>query len=342
MTTSGSTVTWAPRLADAVAAGITSILFGAGVGISTDGVGSPPSDGYWFITKVQEYYLSPASLNEAPPPKPATLSIDDVTISEGNSGTKNAVFTVRLSAVQSQTVSVDFATANGTATSGSDYRSASGKLTFAAGETTKSIDVQILGDTIRESNEVFLVQLLNAAGASLAKNQGSGTIQDDDAPPASNIAVFTVTDDWGSDFHGGNPHHEHSNHDADELDSRVRFCGANQLDLERKILSQTGAVIESGQKVGMARSRPGATASFGFVGSRSSTSVVPTNYLLTSTDTNVADDNGDDFDRLDLDGEDLDTRFQDNQETNSGLPAPGPTLVTANLEEIDAFFSDSV
>ena len=74
--------------------------------------------------------------NDSPPPPPAqvpTLSINDVTVAERNGGTTGATFTVSLSAASSQPVTVNFATANGTATAGNDYQTASGALTFVPG-----------------------------------------------------------------------------------------------------------------------------------------------------------------------------------------------------------------
>src|SRR6266850_489864 len=70
-----------------------------------------------------------------------TLSIADVTQAEGNAGTSNAVFTVTLSAASASTVTVQYATANGTATAGSDYATDSGTLVFAAGVTSQTLTV---------------------------------------------------------------------------------------------------------------------------------------------------------------------------------------------------------
>ena len=109
-----------------------------------------------------------------------SLSINDVAIAEGNSGTGNAVFTVTLSAPSSQTVTVSFATANGTASAGSDYAASSGMLTFNPGETLRSITVQVNGDTDVEGNETFFVNLTSASNASIADGQGLGTILNDD------------------------------------------------------------------------------------------------------------------------------------------------------------------
>lgn len=92
---SGSTITWGPHIAEARDAGITTILFGAGVGDSTDGVGSPPTDGYWWISKVQGYYQNgPISLISTTPPAPPQPPSNDSPPSGGGSGSSNPVVPV--------------------------------------------------------------------------------------------------------------------------------------------------------------------------------------------------------------------------------------------------------
>ena len=88
-----------------------------------------------------------------------TVSIDDATVTEGNTGSVSAIFTVSLSAPSNQAVTVQYATANGTATAGSDYTAISGTLTFTAGQLTHTITVPVLGDTVVEPNETFVVNL---------------------------------------------------------------------------------------------------------------------------------------------------------------------------------------
>jgi Calx-beta domain/Subtilase family len=110
-----------------------------------------------------------------------SLTISDVTVTEGNSGTVNAVFTVTFSTATAQTITVNFATANGTATAGNDYVSNSGLLTFNPGETSKNITVVVNGDTAIEANETFFVNLTSSSNASIADGQGVGTIANDDA-----------------------------------------------------------------------------------------------------------------------------------------------------------------
>ena len=113
------------------------------------------------------------------------LSVTDVSLPEGDTGDSIATFTVALGAPSAFPISVDVATADGTATQPSDYDPVgTTTLTFAPGETTKTVDVTIHGDTTVEPDETFTVQLSNPVGASIADGVGNGTIVDDDAVPA--------------------------------------------------------------------------------------------------------------------------------------------------------------
>jgi hypothetical protein len=89
-------------------------------------------------------------------------------------------FTVTLSAASSQAVSVNYTTLPGTATVGKDYNAATGTLTFAPGEVTKTIVVSIIGDTTRENTETLTVRLSAAVNATLTNTDGLGSIIDDD------------------------------------------------------------------------------------------------------------------------------------------------------------------
>ncbi|MFZ2755066.1 MAG: Calx-beta domain-containing protein, partial [Lysobacteraceae bacterium] len=119
-----------------------------------------------------------------------SLSINDVTVVEGNAGTVNAVFTVTLSAASGQTVGVNYATADGTATQPADYTSTTGALTFTPGQTTQTITVPVIGETVPEANETFFVNLSGATNATIADNQGLGTITNDDVPVTVNPATL--------------------------------------------------------------------------------------------------------------------------------------------------------
>jgi large repetitive protein len=119
-----------------------------------------------------------------------SLSINDVTVTEGNSGTVNAVFTVTLSAASGQTVGVNYATANGSAIALGDYVPASGTLSFTSGQTTQTITVSVFGDTVPEANKTFFVNLSGATNATISDNQGLGTITNDDVPVTVNPATL--------------------------------------------------------------------------------------------------------------------------------------------------------
>ncbi len=124
---------------------------------------------------------------------PIVITIDDVTITEGNSGTVDAQFTLTLSTASTQQITVDFTTTDGTATAGSDYTASSGTVTFAAGSTTQTVTVPIIGDTTAEEDEVFFVDLSNPTNAVIGDPQGLGWIQDDDGqPPAGAFDIVVV------------------------------------------------------------------------------------------------------------------------------------------------------
>ena len=111
-----------------------------------------------------------------------TLSIGNVTQFEGHTGTTNMVFTAMLSAAQSQTVTVDYNTVDGTASaSAGDYVATSGQLTFAPGEVSKLVTVVVNGDTADESDETFSVQFSLASNIEVGVSAGVGTILNDDA-----------------------------------------------------------------------------------------------------------------------------------------------------------------
>jgi predicted extracellular nuclease/methionine-rich copper-binding protein CopC len=109
-----------------------------------------------------------------------SVSIANVSIAEGDSGTSVLIFTVTRTG-GAAAFSVDFSTADGTATAGADYVSNSGTLAFAANETSKTISITINGDTTIEPNEAFTVSLANVTnGGTITTATGTGTITNDD------------------------------------------------------------------------------------------------------------------------------------------------------------------
>ena len=124
------------------------------------------------------------SATAAAPCGPAlpTLSINDVSVAEGNAGTTAFTFTVSLSApAGAGGVTFDIATADGTASSASDYAAQSlTAQTIAAGNTSYTFTVLVNGDVMSEPNETFFVNVTNVSGATIADGQGLGTIVNDD------------------------------------------------------------------------------------------------------------------------------------------------------------------
>ena len=134
------------------------------------------------------------------------LSVDDVTVLEGDGGTVDAIFTVTLNDANGDAVTVSYETADGSAEAGSDYTSESGILTFDAPKNktpggltesiTQTITAEVNGDTDIETDETFFLNLTNATNALIADSQGVGTITSDDLPPLPRI--FSFSPDSGS------------------------------------------------------------------------------------------------------------------------------------------------
>jgi hypothetical protein len=138
------------------------------------------------------------------PRKTATITIQDskgypsimpvsMTVPEGDSGTTNAQFVVRLSHASSETISVNYATADGTAIANSDYVAASGTLTFQPGELEKIILLQIKGDTDDEGDERFTINFSNAVNVSIFPPSVFVTIVGGDDRPLIEFGAQTFT-----------------------------------------------------------------------------------------------------------------------------------------------------
>jgi len=129
----------------------------------------------------------------------AALSIDDVTLVEGDAGTTNAMFTVSIDNPSTQDITVDYVITDDTATSAdADYVPVTGTATIPAGSTSTTIDVPVTGDTTVETDETFTVDLSNPTNATIADNQGVGTIENDDAPTVSISDATVVEGDAGT------------------------------------------------------------------------------------------------------------------------------------------------
>jgi Calx-beta domain len=108
------------------------------------------------------------------------VSINDVTVTEGNTGSANAMFTVTLSALSDVDVTVHYATANNTATAGSDYTVASADVIIPHGQISQTLVVAVTGDRLAEATETYFVNLSAPINAGIADGQGVGTILDNE------------------------------------------------------------------------------------------------------------------------------------------------------------------
>jgi len=197
-----------------IAAGLTSYTFD--VTVNGDAAVEPDELFLVNVTNVVNATIGDGQgtgtiLNNDQPPIPVA-SVADVAIAEGNSGVKYLVFTVSLSFAPTGAVTLDYATSNGTATAGSDYLAVSGQLSFAAGETTKTVSVPVIGDAALEASETLNLILSNVSGATIGDDTGVGTITNDDSAAGGYFPLvngsfqenwtdtgrITANDDWSN------------------------------------------------------------------------------------------------------------------------------------------------
>lgn len=120
-----------------------------------------------------------------------SIFVSDAEVVEGDSGQQAMEFEVTLSESSEETVTVDFATVDGTATAGSDYTAVSGTLTFQPGQTSQTVVVSIIGDKALEADEAFALRLSNPSNAALADSEATGTILNEDTAPMPPAEYFT-------------------------------------------------------------------------------------------------------------------------------------------------------
>lgn len=122
-----------------------------------------------------------------------TLSIDDTAVIEGNVGNTATTFTIKLSIKASQTISVNYSTADGSARAGTDYVATSGSVTFNPGESGKTVAVQIVGNFAPEPDKTFTVTLSNPVNAPIGRAQATARIINDDDGASAGGDSYTAT-----------------------------------------------------------------------------------------------------------------------------------------------------
>ena len=144
-----------------------------------------------ICTEDERMLSHPTSATVAGPP---AISIDDATVQEAEGAVLE--FTVSLGHASSRTVTVDYATSDGTAVAGSDYTADNGSLTFNAGDTSQTVEITVLTDSEEEGQETLTLTLSSASNATLADATGTGTIENGEStgtqedPPAEDPVVL--------------------------------------------------------------------------------------------------------------------------------------------------------
>jgi aryl-phospho-beta-D-glucosidase BglC (GH1 family) len=224
-----------------------------------------------------------ATIVDTPPPANLPgLSVGNVSVTEGNTGTANSLVTVTLSAPSASAVTVQYSTIDGSALVVTDYLSANGSLTFAPGETTKTIPIAIVGDTTFEATEMFRVVLSNPTNATIASPQATVTILDNDVPATNVSATFKKVSDWGAGFTGEIAIKNSQTTPINGWTLEFDFNRTITSIWNAQILSHVGNhyVIRSMSYNGLIPAN-GGEVSFGFVGSPGNLGTqTPLNYIL--------------------------------------------------------------
>ncbi len=223
------------------------------------------------------YRLNGSPLGSTTPTLPS-VSIGDIRVLEGHSGTRNAMFTVRMSQASDIPVTVAWQTAPGTAQADVDNLSRSGTVRFAPGQTAQLVLVPIVGDRQVEPDETFFVDLSQPVGATLEVARGTGTILNDDVSSQPGAVEFGVLSDWGSGFTGLVTVRNTGTVAVQDWRVEFNFAGSISTIWNGTIESHSGSryVVKAAsynQAIPV-----GGVASFGFVGVPSG--AVPTNFAL--------------------------------------------------------------
>lgn len=208
------------------------------------------------------------------------ITAGGASIAEGNTGTSSLVFPVTLSAKSTTPVTVAYSVTGITATAGQDFTAVSGTVTFAAGETSKTVVVAVAGDTVAEPDETVKITLSAPTGAALGTSTATGTIVNDDVAAGTGDVRFEVTSDWGSGYNGKVTL---TNSRATTLTNwRLEFDydGTISSIWDATVISHVGTRWTVGSAGWNDSIATGASVSFGYGGVAGKTIPRPTNFAL--------------------------------------------------------------
>lgn len=251
-------------------------VIAAGGSVSFGLVGAP---GAVAGAKPGNYLVNGVPVGQASPAVPV-VSVADAKVTEGNAGNSSLVFPVTLSAPSATSVTVAYTTAGITATAGSDFTQASGTITFAPGETAKSVTIVVTGDFTVEPDETLALKLSAPTGATLGTATGTGTIVNDDAMPGTGEVSFKVTSDWGTGYNGQVTITNQRTSSISGWNLSFDYDGTISSIWDAKVVSQVGTrwtVASAGWNDTIAVN---GSASFGYGGVAGKTYPRPTNFVL--------------------------------------------------------------
>jgi hypothetical protein len=209
---------------------------------------------------------------------PITFTVAGVTVNAVKGSTVNAVFTVRLPRAvhPGETVSVHYATANGTAIAGTDYTAATGILTFSTGTESQTISVPVMADPNATSNKTFTLALTSPTGGTIATASATASIVE---PIAVGSVAWADTSDWGSGFNGQITITNTSTSTWSNWTLQFTSTAVISSVWDAVILSQVGDVYTIGNASWNGSVAPGDSVDFGYGAAPGGVSG-PTSYLL--------------------------------------------------------------
>lgn len=213
------------------------------------------------------------------------LSASNATANVSSTTAGTAVFTVTLSQAATTPVTVNYATADGTAKAGIDYTAASGTLTIPAGQTRGTITIAVPKAATWKADATFTLNLSSPSGATLGTSQAVGTVHSLNTPPATGAVTYVVTSDWGSGFNGEIDIKNSGVTALNNWSLEFDFSGTISSIWNATISSQVGTHYTMVPVSWNGSIAPGATVAIGFGASPGGGVVAPANFILHPTPT---------------------------------------------------------